>query len=217
MRLRRRVDRRSEGLEFAAHPIAHWLRRLLTSEDAGGEVTLTGVLQDLKRLGLAGRYFGPLELARRLETRLDTRIRIAVIEDLDHPLLRRNLLYGGIRGGLLYAPETGAATVLVPSSAHPVEWAETIYHELSHLMAGHPLPVRGFEEGCEEVRLWLPPRRLSRRPVPRELAGAGRVSDLGSKLLDRLEGEADLMAEYLLLAGAYGPDIYRQEETLLGL
>lgn len=217
MRLRRRADRKSDRLEFAAVPIAQRLRRLLTSEDAGGEVTLTGVLQDLKRLGLAGRYFGPLHLARCLETRLDTRIRIAVIEDLDHPLLRRNLLYGGIRGGLLYVPETKTATVLVPSSANPVEWAETTYHELSHIMAGHPLPVRGFEEGGCEARLWLPPRRLSRRPVPRELASARKVSDLGPKLLARFEGEADLMAEYLLLAGAYGPDIYRQEETLLGL
>ena len=133
--------------------------------------------EELVKLGLSGEEFGPKEYAEALDRHLGIVITICVFPDNDYPELVRTLARSGTVAELCYSSDRRTAVILAPESLPPVVRTLAIYHELGHLVAG---------DLSED-----PARRLARRPP---------------HSIERLrEEEADLRAEYALLAGSLGP------------
>jgi hypothetical protein len=95
---------------------------------------------------------------------------------------------------MLFDAEAGRALICIPPYVGEDDFLyfKSLYHELSHLAAGHPIPVAGADG-----KLWWPPERLARKPP---------IADL-----IRNEVEADLRAEWTLMFGVMGRKIYDRE------
>jgi hypothetical protein len=160
---------------------------LLSPEDFQAELAL---------LGLSGREFGTREYAEILGETLEMEITICVLPDDHYPELTRKMARAGKLAELTYSTNPLGAVILVPSSLPPIVRTLSVYHELGHVAAGHPVEV--WEGGAKTGRLEHVPRRLARRPP---------VEDR------RLcEQEADLRAVYSLLAGSLGLRNYYAEK-----
>ena len=151
---------------------------------------------ELAILGLSGREFGPREYAEILGEKLEMDITICVLADEHYPELTRKMARAGKVAELSYSEDLLGAVILVPSSLPPIVRTLSVYHELGHVAAGHPVEV--WEGDAKTGRLEHVGRRLARRPP---------VEDR------RLcEQEADLRAVYSLLAGSLGPRNYYAEK-----
>ena len=151
---------------------------------------------ELALLGLSGREFGPREYADILGEKLEMQITICVLPDEHYPELTHKMARAGKVAELSYSEDFLGAVILVPSSLPPIVRTLSVYHELGHVAAGHPVEV--WEGGAKTGRFERGPRRLARRPP---------VADR------RLcEQEADLRAVYSLLAGSLGPRYYYAEK-----
>ena len=151
---------------------------------------------ELALLGLSGREFGPREYAEILGEKLEMEITICVLPDEHYPELTHKMARAGKLAELSYSGDLLGAAIVVPSSLPSVVRTLSVYHELGHVAAGHPLEI--WEGGARTGRLEHVPRRLARRPP---------VEDRGL-----CEQEADLRAIYSLLAGSLGPGNYYAEK-----
>ncbi|PLS87543.1 MAG: hypothetical protein CYG60_01325 [Actinobacteria bacterium] len=138
----------------------------------------------------------------------------------DDPLARMALL-GDDLGCVYRDEETGDALVLVSGQLDEFEVLEVIYHELGHVAGGHPLPYRKVVEGLStgpfdaaslnstsegvlrQTSWWDPPRSILGPLAPRDEG--------------HCEREATLRAEYAILAGHYGYDSDRSDESFFSM
>jgi hypothetical protein len=157
----------------------------LISITRGGRITFSEYLEELDALGLKGESFGPECYRRALESYLNLRIEIIMVDDLEDLEARRAFIDEGNTAALWYRPDRGLVRIFVLSSLSSLEMTASIYHELSHLAAGHLLRVRG---SSAEARTHA--KRLANRepPVRRKAC----------------EQEAKIREDYCLLAGALG-------------
>jgi hypothetical protein len=142
------------------------------------DLAFEGLRLELARLGLLGRRFTWREYLAALEERLGIDIEVTeypdlsqgVLDDLDEP---EDLL-----AEVNYRPDERRAVIVVRESLRLRPWPAfelSVFHELSHLAAGHHLLLR----------------RTARSPL-------GRLGRLGE---EDLESEARRRARWLLLAG----------------
>lgn len=155
-------------------------------------------LDELSLLGLRGRIFGPLEYARALGTYLDMEITFMLVRDSSYPEVRRALVRAGKVAALQYSVDSGKARIWLPDSISPVSLSAAVYHELSHVAAGHPL-CKGSACKGKSDSVASHPKRLARREPVRDPA-----------LQDR---EADLRAQYAFAAGVMGSQVVEDVEN----
>ena len=175
---------------------------------------------ELKILRLAGQTYDVMQYAQRLADYLGLVIKVDACDDLEHPLLRAQMSYYGIAGGLFHEPSTRTVWIAVPTSLDMKAQVLVVYHELAHVAAGHPfkraqvLQAKAHEQDLLQAfpkdfrqrddGLFEPTKRLARQPVP-DICDAQRT-------LARCENEADARARYALKAGLYGENIYYRDE-----
>ena len=190
------------------------IRRSDCSERANGHITLARFLDELKLLGLYGRDFGWEEYRDRLAAHLGIEIHVRFVED---PVERMRWL--GDDPGCLYRDEqTADALILISADLDGFTALKVVFHELGHVGGGHPLPQERAVEDVsteelgnrldfaypggvdeEEDLWWDPPRSIFGPVAPRDE--------------DYCEDDARLRAEYALLAGHFGYDQDRGDES----
>ncbi len=169
---------------------------------------------ELAGLGLLGRRFGPVEYASALEEALGVRISLEEFPDVSFALAGRELLEEGTLAEVFYGEATREALVLVRESLKMRPWPAyelAVYHELSHLAAGHPVKVRAEARGGRR-RLRALPVAVARSGPRSGEAAEGRRGRGGEKVLAELarrvyEPEAKRRARWLVLAGSY-PEVF---------
>lgn len=162
-----------------------------------GRITFSEYLEELDALGLKGKTFGPECYRAALEAYIGTRIEIIMVDDSEYPGARRAFVEKGRTAALWYRPGRRLAQIFVLSSLSPLEMTASIYHELSHLAAGHLL--RAGSAALETAaRERIHTTRLAKRapPVRRKAR----------------EVEASIREDYCLLAGALGPDCLSDDD-----
>lgn len=167
------------------------------------------LLRELEVLGLAGHLFGYPDYSRRLGEYLGLLVPVRRLAEVDHPILVSLLNRHGIDGGLFPEPERGRAWVVVPDSVSEKAALRAVWHDLSHLAAGHGVPaahiLRGRGTGREDrgVGPWYPRRRLARARPP---------DDEGLR-----EDEADRRADFLSKASVMGRSLYWDDAFFMGV
>lgn len=167
-------------------------------------VTLEDFRLELADLGLLGRPFGPEEYAAALEEYLGIEIGIEEIPDAGGgPMaceLAGQMAVEGILAEVVVDEETGDAVIFARESLRYQPWPAyelSIFHELSHLAAGHPLRVkRARERGVRNKFRALGSRLARREPSPP--ASGEELEKLKQKVF---EPEARKRAKWLVLAG----------------
>lgn len=126
--------------------IARSLHRLLSVlSDLGGlenasSKTRKTLEWELKELGLLGCPFSPDDYRRVLEAWLGIRIDVVEVPDFDFYTSREVLEADAHGAEVAYSPERKEALVLVQRGLRRAPWPTldlALYHELSHLAAGH--------------------------------------------------------------------------------
>lgn len=167
------------------------------------------LLRELEVLGLAARPFGWPAYAKRLGEHLGLSVRVERLEEVEHPVLSSLLNLHGIDGGLFPEPERNRAWVVVPTSISEKTWVRGVWHELSHIAAGHPVPAarvlhgRAGQHASDDVGPWYPQRRLARAMPPKD-----RVLR---------EAEADLRADFLSKVSVLGRGLYWDDAYFMGV
>jgi hypothetical protein len=169
----------------------------LVSLVRGGSITFSEYLEELDALGLKGKTFGPECYRCALEAHLGIRVEILIVDDGENSDARRAFIEEGSTAVLWYRPERALVQVFVLSSLSSLEMTASIYHELSHLAAGHLLRMRRPTAGGH-TKVCPPVRRLAKKAPP--------VSTRACEI------EARIREEYCLLAGALGPDCMADED-----
>lgn len=155
---------------------------------------------ELAALDLRGSGFTPEDYAAALGNRLGIEIIIAEYPDARSPLIRGDAAREGNLAEVAYNADLNEAVVLVRESLKRYPWPAhelQVYHELSHLAAGHPLRVQ--KRGRAATVLEGLGVRLAQRPPKGDLAEEYRLASQ--------EEEASKRAKWLVLAGA-SPDIF---------
>lgn len=169
----------------------------LVSLVRGGCITFSEYLEELDALGLKGKTFGPECYRSALESYLDIRVEIVIVDDSEDFDARRAFIEEGSTAVLWYRTERALVQVFVLSSLSSLEMTASIYHELSHLAAGHLLRMSRPTVGAS-ARACPPTRRLAKRAPPVSMRAC--------------EVEARIREEYCLLAGALGPDCLADDD-----
>ena len=169
------------------------------------------VFPELKKLRLAGSYYDQHELMGALERHL--RLDLQLVEkDI---ALSQSMLRQGVRGCLVVVPEQRYGEIWVPQDLDSEELAGIMSHELAHLIANHPLPVRNVMDEPERVRFWLPRKRFQARRPPFDLKRCEYDPQMRNEMLQWCEQEADLWAEHLRTFSTYGPRALFRDTSLL--
>lgn len=155
---------------------------------------------ELAELGLLGKGFGPDEYRAALEEHLGIEIHVENLPDLEGGAFAGELAAGGILAEVIVEEESGNAVVLVWESLRDLPWPAfelAVFHELSHLAAGHPLRVkrRARGKGARMFRAMGP--RLASREAP-TVTDVAELDELKGKVL---EPEARKRAKWLVAAG----------------
>jgi hypothetical protein len=167
------------------------------------ELSVEDFRLELAELGLLGRAFGPEEYRAALEEYLGVEITVEELPDAEGGAVAGELAAEGNLAEVVYDDPTGRALVLVRESLRYRPWPAyelSVFHELSHLAAGHPLRVkRARGNGTGSRFRALGAGRLARgeRSV---LSGDEERGFEGLKS-DVLEPEARKRAKWLVLAG----------------
>ena len=180
------------------------------------------VLDALRRLDARCPAFDHMNfdhhtLRAALQEYIGIEIRVERIRDDLCNLLRRSVRRSAIQAELVYSPERRMLTILIPASLHPSERKDAHYHELSHLMAGHPMPYLHGTGPASECGFWTPSPAVAQRRLPFELRRCARDPELRGRLISWCEEDADAWAEHLRAISALGRAVYLREEQLLGL
>jgi hypothetical protein len=134
---------------------------------------------------------------RALEERIGVRIEIKELEDGRLWQWQTRLGRANEVAETHYDIRVRKVWVFVPESLKeedPFLYIKTVYHELAHLAAGHPLRVLGAER-----KLWWPPKKVARRPASADLS--------------RNEEEADHRANWSLIFGVLGDRLSHRERN----
>ncbi len=136
------------------------------------------------------------EYVRSLGTELGVEIEVIQADEKAHEDLEVRLGRAPQIAEMLYDAEADRALIYIPS--HVCEdgflYFKSLYHEMSHLAAGHPILVAD-----SSGELWWPPRRLARRTPGADL--------------DSNEDEANLRAEWSLMLGVMGRKMYDRDRN----
>lgn len=160
--------------------------------------TYEDFLEELVRLGLYGRAFGPEEYASALGHYLGVSIHLTICRDSQHPEIHRNLVREGKIAALQYSPDRAEAMVWLLDSVSAVTLGAAVYHELGHLAAGHPL--QAFSAAVNDGGRGAHCSRLARgEPTPDP---------------QLQEAEADLRARYCFAAGILGERLFVRQRIL---
>lgn len=162
-----------------------------------GKITFSEYLEELRELGLAGNTFGPECYRSALARSLAMRIEVILVDDRNDVAEHRAFVEQGHTAVIWYRPERSLAQILVLGSLSPLEMTAAVYHELSHLAAGHPLQTRWSLLKTPSERA-TPPRRIAKRPPPLRQRAC--------------ETEARIREEYCLLAGALGATCLKDDD-----
>lgn len=180
---------------FGAH-----LKEILGLWRDPSELTLEDFRLELAGLGLLGRRFGPEEYRAALEKHLGIEIHVEGLPDAQEGALAEQLVEEGILAEVVISEESGDAIVLVRESLRGLPWPAyelSIFHELSHLAAGHPMRVKRVRENRVRNRFRTLGLRVARREPLVSLDGE-KVEELKREVL---EPEARSRAKWLVLAG----------------
>lgn len=180
------AEEQTPGTESSSQAIQQYVERLLPLQTYARELSL---------LGLAGRSFTAETYAQVLRNWLG----------LDVEILRpaANAGDAGNIGTTAYDIEGELVTIRVPLRLGWWLYQYTLHHELGHVAAGHPLPVRSPNNGTIES-FKVPDRRLARQaPV----AGPPTTTLSNDTRLLIYEAEAELRAKRGMLAGSLGPTV----------
>lgn len=162
----------------------------LVSLTRRGSITFSEFLEELDAMGLKGKTFGPDCYRRALEAYLGITIEVIIVDDSDDSDARRAFIEEGCTAVLWYRPGHNLARVFILASLSPLEMTASIYHELSHLAAGHPLRA-GRPNAGSAPKVRPHAERLAKKAPPVSARAC--------------EAEARIREEYCLLAGALGP------------
>lgn len=158
---------------------------------------------ELAALGLLGRGFTPEAYAVALGDRLGIEIVIAEYPDSASALMLGEATREGNLAEVAYNADRNEAVVLVRESLKLYPWPThelQLYHELSHLAAGHPLRVQEHDRIARIAKgIGV---RLARRPPREDLAKGDRLA--------LQEHEASKRAKWLVLAGT-SPEMFGGE------
>ena len=119
--------------------------------------------------------FTELTLHEALEHYFARPIGYELIRDDRSAIVRRVVRRETIHAELVYEPVNDAVSVKIAASLHETDRKEAHYHELAHLIAGHPVPYRVPEAPPDHREFWHPPRSLSRREPPFDVTGQERI------------------------------------------
>lgn len=162
-----------------------------------GKITFPEFLEELEALKLKRVRFGPEAYRSALEQYLGIGIEIVFINDLEYIEVQR--IHAGRNDTAIcwYRPEDQRATIFVLSSLPELEMTAAIYHELSHLAAGHKFVNRS--EGSSTLRSnSAHPTRVAKQPPPSTHRARER--------------EARIREDYCMLAGSLGEGCLNQAQ-----
>lgn len=171
-------------------------------EGSGVPTTPVSFQQELRVLGLYGRPFGWEEYRDRLAVHLGIEIRVVFVDEDQNAVLHMVLAQEGSPGLVKRDEETGDALVLVLASLDDLARTLVVFHELSHVAGGHPVPTdesAGASPDGGAAEFWDPPMSVLGGPAPRDE--------------DLCERDARLRAELALQAGLFGYDPHRTDES----
>lgn len=165
------------------------------------ELTLEDFRLELAELGLLGWAFGPEEYRAALEERLGIEISVEELPDAEGGALASQLAAEGNLAEVVVDEGPSKALVLVRESLCYQPWPAyelSIFHELSHLAAGHPLRTkRALRTGARGGRV----RGLGPQLTRRELVFPASSEESGKLVQEVFESEARRRAKWLVLAG----------------
>lgn len=162
-----------------------------------GMITFPEFLEELEELCLKGRRFGPEAYRLALERFLGIEIEIVTVADLHNIDAQRAFVERDDTAILSFSHDKNLALIFVLESLLELEMTAAIYHELSHLAAGH----RFLHNGSSGQRLGSGnalPAQLAKQPPPRSIKGRER--------------EARIREDYCLVAGSLGERCLEQEQ-----
>lgn len=162
-----------------------------------GIITFPEFLEELDELCLKGERFGPEAYRLALERFLGIEIEVVTVADLDNIDAQRAFVERGDTAILSFSQDKNLAVIFVLESLPELEMTTAIYHELSHLAAGHRL----LHNGLSGERLGSDgalPAQLAKQPPPRSIKARER--------------EAKIREDYCLVAGSLGERCLEQEQ-----
>lgn len=162
-----------------------------------GIITFPEFLEELEELCLKGERFGPEAYRLALERFLGIEIRVVTVADLDNIEAQRAFVERDDTAILSFSRDKNLAVIFVLESLPELEMTAAIYHELSHLAAGH----RFLCNSSSGERLGsgsAPPAQLAKQPPPRGMRARER--------------EAKIREDYCLVAGSLGERCLDQEQ-----
>lgn len=161
-----------------------------------GRITFPEFLEELETLGLKGETFGPEAYRIALERYLGIEIEVAFVADLANIYAQRAFVDREDTAILSFLPHKNLAVIFVLESLPELELTAAIYHELSHLAAGHRFidaAYSGRRPSVSSVSL-----QLAKQPPPRTHKAC--------------ETEARIREDYCILTGSLGERCLDQEQ-----
>lgn len=183
---------------------------------------LRETLKELEKIQLAGEPIAREDwidlLVKEVARRLAIRIKIVYVNPNETSALdARTLKRQGVSAHVFRGARTGDAEIVVLSIADEADRIDAILHELSHIIAGHPLPLvylrdlpevpadsnQPVDTGAGTIvgDWWIPKRSLARRQAPRDRAW--------------IENDSNERVKNLVVAHTLGTDVYNREELFL--
>lgn len=162
---------------------------------SSGEITFPEFLEELEMLGLKGERFGPEAYRIALSWYLNIEIEVVLVSDLENIEAQRAFVERDDTAILLFWSEKQHAIIFVLESLPELEMTAAIYHELSHLAAGHRFIDASYSGRRRSVSAVF--LQLAKQPPPRTYKACER--------------EARVREDYCILAGSLGDRCLDQE------
>lgn len=179
-------------------------------------------MQALLRLDRAVRdfdhtHYDEESLHNAAQEYIDLEIRLELVRTDRHEVAGRRIRRSPVEADLVCFEGADHVSVLIPAGLPRSEWRDPLYHELWHLIAGHPLPFWGRVGAARQPALWQPPRTPVRRIPPFDLGDCAAEPRLMRRCERWCEADADQAVEHLRSISAMKQGIYESQGFLLGL
>lgn len=220
--LRRPDDDAERPLGLIRRTVARPLTLARRGRAGSGALVHAQVLETLRVLNASVTAFDhlnftELSLHEALEHHFGRPVGYELIPDDRSAMVRRLVRREAIHAELVYEPAADAVSIKIAASLHEADRKEAHYHELAHLIAGHPVPYRVPGTPPEHREFWYPPRSLCRRTPPFDAGRCKTDPSLRKELIRWCEGDADTWVEHLRAISALGRQVYLREERVIGL